>query len=187
MVPLLSLGIPGSATTALLLFVFMMYGLQPGPLLFEENPALVWAIIASMYVGNVVLLVLNLPLVGIFVKLLSVPGPLLFSGVLAFVVLGAYALSFSMFSMLMLLVFGLVGFLMQRCDFPLAPAVLALVLEPLLETNLRRALQISGGDYTQFVTRPASLVILILCALAALTPLVMRLRRGSDAVEKVVT
>ena len=187
MVPLLSLGIPGSATTALLLFVFMMYGLQPGPLLFEEDPALVWAIIASMYVGNLVLLVLNLPLVGIFVKLLSVPGPLLFSGVLAFVVLGAYALSFSIFSMLLLLVFGLVGFLMQRCDFPLAPAVLALVLEPLLETNLRRALQISGGDYTQFVTRPASLVILILCTLAALTPLVMRLRRGSEVVEKVVT
>ena len=173
MVPLLSLGIPGSATTALLLFVFMMYGLQPGPLLFESDPGLVWAIIASMYVGNVVLLALNLPLVGVFVKLLSIPTPLLFSGVLAFVVLGAYALSFSLFSMLMLLVFGVVGFFMEEFDIPLAPAVLALVLEPLLETNLRRAMQISGGELTTFVDRPASLVLVLVCAAVLLAPLVL--------------
>ncbi len=175
MVPLLSLGIPGSATTALLLFVFMMYGLQPGPLLFESNPGLVWAIIASMYVGNAVLLALNLPLVGVFVKLLAIPGPLLFSGVLAFVVLGSYALSFSLFSMLVLLVFGVIGFLMEEFDIPLAPAVLALVLEPLLETNLRRGLQISGGDLTTFVTRPASLVLVIVCLLVIVAPLAGRL------------
>lgn len=175
MVPLLSLGIPGSATTALLLFVFMMYGLQPGPLLFQSNPGLVWAIIASMYVGNVVLLVLNLPLVGLFVKLLSIPAPLLFSGVLAFVVLGAYALSFSLFSMLTLLVFAVIGFFMEEYGIPLAPAVLALVLAPLLETNLRRGLKISGGDLTTFVDRPASLTLVVVCGLVMLAPLISRL------------
>lgn len=174
MVPLLSLGIPGSATTALLLFVFMMYGLQPGPLLFQSDPGLVWAIIASMYVGNVVLLALNLPLVGVFVKLLSIPRTLLFGGVLAFVVLGAYALSFSLFSMLTLLAFGLVGFFMEETKVPLAPAVLALVLEPLLETNLRRALQVSNGDLTTFATRPASLVLVIVCAAVLAAPLISK-------------
>jgi putative tricarboxylic transport membrane protein len=194
MVPLLSLGIPGSATTALLLFVFMMYGLQPGPLLFQEEPGLVWAIVASMYVGNVVLLILNLPLVGAFVKLLSIPTSLLFSGVLAFVVLGAYALTFNIFPMLLLLVFGVLGYFMQEYDFPLAPAVLALVLEPLLETNLRRALDITGGDMSTFVTRPASLVLVIVCAVAAVLPAVRaaRSRRapvaagvGSDTEDRV--
>ncbi|MGH3354293.1 MAG: tripartite tricarboxylate transporter permease [Nocardioidaceae bacterium] len=188
MVPLLTLGIPGSATTALLLFVFMMYGLQPGPLLFQSDPGLVWAIVASMYVGNVVLLVLNLPLVGLFVKLLAIPTPLLFSGVLAFVVLGAYALTFNIFSMLLLLVFGAVGYFMQEYDFPLAPAVLALVLEPLLETNLRRALDISGGNLMTFLERPASLVLLLVCIGAAAVPLVQRARRRStpsaDAVSR---
>lgn len=183
MVPLLSLGIPGSATTALLLFVFMMYGLQPGPLLFQNNSGLVWAIIASMYVGNVVLLALNLPLVGVFVKLLSIPGAMLFSGVLAFVVLGAYALGFSLFSMLTLLAFGVIGFFMEEFDVPLAPAVLALVLEPLLETNMRRALQISGGDLMSFVQQPASLVLVIVCVCVALVPAGMRLfaRRAAPA------
>lgn len=180
MVPLLSLGIPGSATTALLLFVFMMYGLQPGPLLFESDPGLVWAIIASMYVGNAMLLVLNLPLVGVFVKLLAIPTPLLFSGVLAFVVLGAYALGFSLFSMLLLLVFGVIGFFMEEVGIPLAPAVLALVLEPLLETNLRRALQISGGDLMSFVQRPASLVLVIVCVVVVLLPLVTKLLARRD-------
>jgi len=175
MVPLLSLGIPGSATTALLLFVFMMYGLQPGPLLFQSNPGLVWAIIASMYVGNVVLLVLNLPLVGLFVKLLSIPAPLLFSGVLAFVVLGAYALSFSLFGMLMLLVFAVIGFFMEEYDIPLAPAILALVLAPLLETNLRRGLKISGGDLATFVDRPASLTLVVVCGIVILAPLISML------------
>ncbi len=186
MVPLLSLGIPGSATTALLLFVFMMYGLQPGPLLFESDPGLVWAIVASMYVGNVVLLVLNLPLVGVFVKLLSIPTPLLFSGVLTFVVLGAYALSFSIFSLLLVLVFGTLGYLMQEFDFPLAPAVLALVLGPLIETNLRRALQIAGGDVTVFVQRPASLVLLLVCVAVAAAPLALWLRRSARPSEQPV-
>ena len=187
MVPLLTLGIPGSATTALLLFVFMMYGLQPGPLLFQSDPGLVWAIIASMYVGNVVLLLLNLPLVGLFVKLLSIPMALLFSGVLAFVVLGAYALSFNIFSMLLLLVFGAIGYFMQEYDFPLAPAVLALVLEPLLETNLRRALDITGGDLTTFLERPTSLVLLLVCVGSASLPLMSRARHRNESRDQAMS
>ncbi|MGH3327007.1 MAG: tripartite tricarboxylate transporter permease [Streptomycetales bacterium] len=177
MVPLLTLGIPGSATTALLLFVFMMYGLQPGPLMFRSDPGLVWAIIASMYVGNVVLLLLNLPLVGVFVRLLKIPTALLFSGVLSFTVLGAYALSFDLFNMLLVLIFGMVGFLMQRYGFPLAPAVLALVLEPLVEQNLRRALKIAGGDPTTFVDRPVSAILVVLVVAAAAGPLLLAGRR----------
>jgi putative tricarboxylic transport membrane protein len=153
-----------------------MYGLQPGPLLFQDNPQLVWAIVASMYVGNVVLLILNLPLVGLFVKLLEIPTSLLFPGVLAFVVLGAYALSFSISSLLLLLVFGVIGYLMQQYDFPLAPAVLGLVLEPLLETNLRRATQITGGDVTVFAERPISLALLVVVALVLATPLISMVR-----------
>ncbi|MQA01241.1 MAG: tripartite tricarboxylate transporter permease [Streptosporangiales bacterium] len=177
MVPLLTLGIPGSATTALLLFVFMMYGLQPGPLLFTENSSLVWAIIASMYIGNLVLLVLNLPLVGLFVRLLKIPPALLYSSVLALTVLGAFALTFSLFHLVLLFAFGLVGYLMQRYDFPLAPVVLGLVLEPLLEENLRRAMKISAGDPTVFVTRPISLVFVVVIVLGVVLPQVIRLVR----------
>ncbi|SNC72359.1 Tripartite tricarboxylate transporter TctA family protein [Kytococcus aerolatus] len=131
MVPMLALAIPGSATTALLLYVFQMYGLQPGPQLFDRSPDLVWTIIASMLVGNAMLLVLNLPMVRIFVQLLRVPPPLLYAGVLAFTFLGAYALTFSLFSLLLLLGIGLVGFFLQENGFPLTPAILAAVLVPM--------------------------------------------------------
>jgi putative tricarboxylic transport membrane protein len=182
MVPLFTLGIPGSATTALLLFVFMMYGLQPGPQLFDTNPELIWAIIASMYIGNVMLLVLNLPLVGLFAQLLKTPPAMLYSGVLAFSVLGAYALNFNVFDMLMLLGFGLVGYLMQRYGFPMAPAVLALVLGILAEQHLRRALSVSDGDLMTFVERPISLALLIFILLVLVLPPAIRLVRARRAV-----
>jgi putative tricarboxylic transport membrane protein len=181
MVPLLTLGIPGSATTALLLFVFMMYGLQPGPQLFDTNPELIWAIIASMYIGNVMLLVLNLPLVGLFAQLLKTPPAMLYSGVIAFSVLGAYALNFNVFDMLMLLGFGLVGYLMQRYGFPMAPAVLALVLGILAEQHLRRALSVSDGDLMTFVERPISLALLIFILLVLVLPPAIRLVRARQA------
>jgi putative tricarboxylic transport membrane protein len=181
MVPLLTLGIPGSATTALLLFVFMMYGLQPGPQLFDTNPELIWAIIASMYIGNVMLLVLNLPLVGLFAQLLKTPPAMLYSGVIAFSVLGAYALNFNVFDMLMLLGFGLVGYLMQRYGFPMAPAVLALVLGILAEQHLRRALSVSDGDLMTFVERPISLALLIFILLVLVLPPAIRLLRARQA------
>jgi putative tricarboxylic transport membrane protein len=181
MVPLFTLGIPGSATTALLLFVFMMYGLQPGPQLMDTNPELIWAIIASMYIGNVMLLVLNLPLVGLFAQLLKTPPAMLYSGVIAFSVLGAYALNFNVFDMLMLLGFGLVGYLMQRYDFPMAPAVLALVLGILAEQHLRRALSVSNGDLMTFVERPISLALLVFILLVLVLPPAIRLLRVRQA------
>jgi putative tricarboxylic transport membrane protein len=179
MVPLFTVGIPGSATTALLLFVFMMYGLQPGPQLFDTNPELIWTIIASMYIGNVMLLVLNLPLVGLFAQLLKTPPAMLYSGVIAFSVLGAYALNFNVFDMLMLLGFGLVGYLMQRYDFPMAPAVLALVLGILAEKHLRCALSVANGDLMTFVERPISLAMLIFIVLVLILPPAIRLLRPS--------
>lgn len=181
LVPLLTLGIPGSATTALLLFVFMMYGLQPGPQLFDTNPQLVWAIIASLYIGNAMLLVLNLPLVGVFARLLKVPAVLLYTGIMAFAVLGVYALNFSQFDLLMLLGFGIVGYLMQRYGFPLAPAVLALVLGELVEQNLRRALTISDGDVTIFIQRPISLTLVVVIFFVAVLPPLLRLLRWRQA------
>ncbi|CAN5809993.1 tripartite tricarboxylate transporter permease [soil metagenome] len=177
MVPMLALAIPGSATTALLLLVFQMYGLQPGPQLFQNDGDLVWTIVASMLVGNVMLLVLNLPMVRLFVKLLEVPPPLLYGGVVAFVILGAYALTFSFFSLMLLVVIGLVGYFLQENDFPVTPAILAAVLLPLLELNLRRALLIADGDWTTFLDRPVSLVLLVLIGLAVAVPMLLQLRR----------
>ncbi|GAB3556601.1 tripartite tricarboxylate transporter permease [Spelaeicoccus albus] len=176
-VPMLALGIPGSATTALLLFVFEMYGLQPGPLLFHDNATLVWTIIASMYVGNIILLVLNLPLVKVFVRLLQVPPPLLYTSVLAFTVLGAYALNFSLFSMVLLFIFGLAGYFMQRYDFPLAPAILALVLEPLLEKYFRQAIKSAGGDFTTFVDGPMAITLAALIVVGLILPPMIRVFR----------
>ncbi|WP_200307101.1 tripartite tricarboxylate transporter permease [Streptomyces adelaidensis] len=177
MIPMMTLAVPASATTALLLFVFQMYGLQPGPQLFSSDPDLVWTIVASMLVGNTMLLILNLPMVRLFVKLLTVPPPLLYGSVIAFTMLGAYALTFSMFSLLMLLGIGLVGYVMQENGFPLTPAILAAVLTPLLEDNLRRSLIIAGGDWTVFVERPLSLSLLALIALGVGVPAVLRIRR----------
>lgn len=177
MVPMLALAIPGSATTALLLFVFQMYGLQPGPQLFTRSPDLVWTIIASMVVGNAMLLVLNLPMVKVFVQLLRVPPPLLYAGVLAFTFIGAYALTFSLFSLLLLLAVGLIGYAMQETGFPLTPAILAAVLLPMLELNVRRALVISDGDWSTFVTRPMSLTILLLIAAGAAVPAALAWRQ----------
>jgi putative tricarboxylic transport membrane protein len=178
MVPMLALAIPGSATTALLLLVFQMYGLQPGPQLFQTDGPLVWTIVASMLVGNAMLLILNLPMVRLFIMLLKVPPPLMYAGVIAFAMLGAYALTFSFFSLVLLIVIGLIGYLMQENGFPLTPAILAAVLLPLLELNLRRALLIADGRWTTFLDRPLSLVLLILIAVGALVPILLKLRRS---------
>ncbi|GAA4392680.1 tripartite tricarboxylate transporter permease [Brevibacterium sp. NPDC049920] len=183
MIPLFSLGIPGSATTALLLFVFTMYGLQPGPLLFQQESTLIWTIIASMYIGNIALVVLNLPLVGVFVKLLKLPPELLFGAILVLVCVGTYAIKFSLTGMLMLGVFGAIGYLMEKFGFPLAPAILALVLVPLLEDNFRRLLQISGGSLMPLITRPVSLALVIAIVLGIVVPIILRavLRRRAAA------
>ena len=170
LVPLLTLGIPTSATAAILLAAFQIYRLQPGPLLFENSPELVWALIASLYIGNVMLLVLNLPLVRLWVALLTIPRPLLSAGILVFATLGVYSLAGSLVDVLVMYAIGVMGFFMRRYDFPVGPTVLGVILMPLAEAQFRRALAISQGDWSIFVTRPLSLVILVLAAAALLAP-----------------
>jgi putative tricarboxylic transport membrane protein len=187
LVPLFTLGIPGSATTALLMFIFMMYGLQPGPGMFDSNPTLLWAIIASMYIGNIMLLILNLPLVGVFASLLKLPIVPLFVGVVAFSVLGVYGINFNQFDLILLFAFGLIGYAMTRFDFPLAPAVMALVLGPLLEQNFRRSMEITNGNLLTFIQRPISLVITIFIVIVVIIPIINTLFkkiRNSKSVAK---
>jgi putative tricarboxylic transport membrane protein len=164
LVPLLTLGLPSSATAAVLLAAFQQYGLQPGPLLFTSRPDLVWTLIASLYIGNVMLLVLNLPLVGIWARVMLMPRRLLFAGVLVLASLGAYSLNGSLVDLAILYVVGAVGCAMRVYDVPLVPAVLGLVLGPLSELQFRRALAISEGDLSVFVTRPISAVLLLVAA-----------------------
>jgi putative tricarboxylic transport membrane protein len=174
LVPLLTLGIPTSATAAILLAAFQNYGIQPGPLLFQTQGGLVWGLIASLYVGNVLLLVLNLPLIGLWVKVLAIPRPLLYAGILVFATLGAYSLHQSVVDLITLLVFGLLGFVMRRFGFPVAPAVIGLILGPMAETQFRRALSISQGDLSVFVTQPISATLLALTAALIVVPWVWR-------------
>ena len=176
--PLLTLGLPTSATAAILLVAFQRYGLNPGPTLFEDNPDLVWGLIASLYIGNVMLLVLNLPLAGLWVRLLAIPRPYLYAGILVFAGLGTYSQHRSTTDLIVLYVIGAIGFLMRRFNIPVAPAVVGMVLGPIGETNFRRALQIAQGDYATFVTRPISAGILALAALAVSLPLLLRVVGG---------
>jgi putative tricarboxylic transport membrane protein len=179
LVPLLTLGLPTSATAAILLAAFQQYGLQPGPLLFT-NPAtttLVWGLIASLYLGNLALLLLNLPLVGMWVRLLSIPTPLLYGGILVFATLGVYSYNQSVFDLGLLFLFGIVGYLMRRFDFPVAPCIIGMILGPLAEQNFRRALSITQGDYSVFVTHPISATLLAIAALIVVAPFLFRLRQ----------
>ncbi len=174
LVPLLTLGLPTSATAAILLVAFQRYGLNPGPLLFENDPELVWGLIASLYIGNVMLLVLNLPMASVWVRVLGIPRPLLYAGILVFAGLGTYSLRGSTVDLVVLYFLGAVGFLMRRFDIPVAPAVVGVILGPELETHFRRALQISQGDYATFVNRPLSLSIFIVAAIALVAPIIVR-------------
>lgn len=177
LVPLLTLGIPGSATAAVMLAAFQGYGINTGPLLLQNHPDLVWGLIASLYIGNVMLLVLNLPLVGLWVKLLKVPEALLYPMILAFSTIGVYSLNRNVVDLYMLLVIGIIGFLLRRFRYPLAPVVLGLVLEPLIETQFRRALDVSRGDWLVFVESPLSLAILLIALLMVVLPMLLSLRR----------
>ena len=174
LVPLLTLGLPSSATAAILLAAFQQYGLQPGPLLFSSRPDLVWTLIASLYIGNVMLLVLNLPLAGIWARVMLVPRPLLFGGVLVIASLGAYSINRSMLDLGLLYAVGAVGCAMRAYDFPLAPTVLGLVLGPLSEQQFRRALAISEGDLSVFVTRPICATLLAVAAAVLAGPWLFR-------------
>jgi len=182
MVPLLTLGIPGSPTLAVLMGAFIIHGLTPGPFLFKERPDVVWGLIASLYLGNAMLLVLNLPLVGFWAKLLEIRYQFLYPGILLFCVLGAYSLNQSVFDVGIMIGFGVLGYIFRKIDWPLAPTVLALILGPMMERNLRTALEMSGGDLSILVTRPISAGLLIVAAVVLLTPAVRLFgkRAGKD-------
>jgi putative tricarboxylic transport membrane protein len=170
LIPLLTLGIPVSNTTAILLGAFQNYGIQPGPQLFSSASALVWALIASLYIGNVMLLVLNLPLVGLWVKLLKVPKPQLYAGILIFATVGAYGMRQSAFDLFLLYAIGLLGLVMRRFCFPTAPVVVGMILGPLAEAQLRNAISIGEGSAMVFLQRPMSVGLLLVVLAVLLVP-----------------
>ena len=174
MIPLLTLGIPTSNTTAVLLGAFQNYGINPGPQLFTSSASLVWALIASLYIGNLMLLVLNLPLVGLWVKLLKIPKPQLYAGILIFATVGAYGMRQSTFDLFLLYGIGLLGVVMRRFDFPTAPVVVGMILGPLAEAQMRNAVAIGEGSWSIFVTRPMSLSLVLLVLAVLLLPRVLR-------------
>ena len=179
LVPLLTLGLPASATAAMLLAAFQQYGLRPGPLLFENEPALVWGVIASLFVGNAMLLLLNLPLVGVWVRLLSIPRPLLYAGILLVSSVGAYSVHGSSSDLVLLCVIGAIGFALRAAGFPVAPVIIGLLLGPMAEQQLQRALAVGGNGGITLVTRPGSAVLLGVAAVVLLWPVVRRrVRRG---------
>ena len=177
LVPLLTFGLPTSATAAIMLVAFQQYGIQPGPLLFASNAGLVWGMIASLLIGNLMLLVLNLPLAGLWVRLLYIPQPWLYGGIVLFAVLGVYGINHSLVDVAVLIVVGLLGFALRRFDYPVAPVVIGLILGPMAEVQFRRALQISQGDFSVFVSRPISATLLAIAVLALVGPMVLRARR----------
>jgi putative tricarboxylic transport membrane protein len=183
LIPLLTLGIPTSNTTAILLGAFQNYGIQPGPQLFTSSAALVWALIASLYIGNVMLLVLNLPMVGLWVKLLKIPKPQLYAGILIFATVGAYGMRQSAFDLFLLYAIGLLGVLMRRFDFPTAPVVVGMILGPLAEAQLRNAMSIGEGSAAVFVQRPMSIALLSLVVAVLVLP---RMVRGWSARTRAV-
>ncbi len=181
MVPLLTLGIPGSGTTAIMLGALLMYGLQPGPLLFQKNPGFVWGVIASMYIGNIMLVIMNMACIPLFVKICKIPNYLLMPLVIVFATVGVYSVDGNIFDIWMLYIFGVMGYFMNKFDMPRAPVLLAVVLGPLVERALRQSLILSLGSYDIFFTRPISAVLLLMGFAAVLWPLIdmVRLRRRS--------
>ena len=170
LIPLLTLGIPVSNTTAVLLGAFQNYGIQPGPQLFSSSSALVWALIASLYIGNIMLLVLNLPMVGLWVKLLKVPKAQLYAGILIFATVGTYGMRQSAFDLVLLYAVGVLGLMMRRFNFPTAPVVVGMILGPLAEAQLRNAMSIGEGSAMVFLQRPMSVFLLLVVVAVLVVP-----------------
>ena len=185
--PLLALGIPGSPTTAVMLAGFMMWGIRPGPLLFQTNPEMVWGLISSMYVGNFMLLLMNIFLIPAFVAMLRVPYSCLMGFIVIFASIGAFSVNNNLFDVWMMLGFGLLGYVMKKLEYPIVPLVLAMVLGRLAENSLRQALMISGGSLAIFFTRPFSLMFVIAAILAYLSPLIRWALRGRHRVDVTMT
>jgi putative tricarboxylic transport membrane protein len=173
LVPLLTLGIPGSGTTAILLAALVLWGFKPGPMFIEDSPAMFWGLVASMYIGNVVLLILNLPLVTVFAQLLRMPGYVMYPLILGVSMVGIYTINSSVFQLCLLAVFGLVGYAMRKLDFPTAPLVLGLVLGDSMEKALRQSLMMSQGDLS-ILFRPIPAVLLSIAAFLLIVPLIKK-------------
>jgi putative tricarboxylic transport membrane protein len=176
LVPLLTLGIPGSSTTAILLAALHLWGFRPGPLLIQENPNLFWGLVASMYVGNVLLLILNLPLVPLFAQILRVPYYVLYPGILGISIVGVYTVDNSLFDVWMLGIFGLLGYFMRKLDYPVAPLVLGMVLGQRLELSLRQSLMMSQGQLSILVASPLAAGMLLLAGIILFIPVLNRVR-----------
>jgi putative tricarboxylic transport membrane protein len=176
LVPLLTLGLPTTATAAIMIAAFQQYGLEPGPLLFDKEPDLVWGLIASLFVGNAMLLALNLPLAPLWAKLLKIPRPYLYAGILFFATIGTYAVNASTTDLVVLLAIGAIGFMMRRFGLPIVPLVVAVILVPKAETQMRRALQISDGSISGLFNSPFAVCIYVGVAAILLMPLARRLR-----------
>ena len=184
MVPLLTLGVPGGGATAVMMGAFIMHGLQPGPLLFQSRPDLVWGLINSMYIGNIMLLILNLPLIGLFVRLLYIPSGILYPLIVAISVIGTYAISGSMVELYLVLFFGVAGYVFEKVDIPVAPLVLSLVLAGIMEQSFRQAMTISDGNPVIFVGSGITVTLVALSLISIALPFILpRLKKvqGSDS------
>jgi putative tricarboxylic transport membrane protein len=175
-IPLLTLGIPPNVTMAILFGALMIHGLQPGPLLMKDHPDFFWGVVTSMYLGNLMLVFLNLPLIPLWVRMLRVPYPILFPMIVLFCLVGAYSLNNSSYDILVMMGFGILGYLMKKLNYEGAPLVMAFVLGPLLELNLRRSLIVSDGSFWIFFSRPISAVILILALVILGTSILSKFR-----------
>jgi putative tricarboxylic transport membrane protein len=176
-IPLLTLGLPANVVMALLLGALILHGVTPGPLLLTKHPDIFWGVIASMYIGNIMLLVLNLPLIGLWVQLLKIPYPFMMPAIILFCVLGSYSVANSITDVLLMLLFGIIGYLMKKLKFDAPPLVLAFVLGPLIEYYFKSSLMFSRGSFTVFFTRPISLVCLSISAAVLMWSIVSGLRR----------
>lgn len=181
MLPMITLGIPGSPTTAILLGGMIIWGLRPGPLLFSEHPDFVWGLIGSLYIANLATLIINLAFIPIFVKVLTMPFTILAPVIYVLCVVGGYAPTQTMHDVWLMFLFGVVGYLLRKLNYPVAPAVLAIVLGPLAERSLRQSLLASQGDFTTFVTRPISGTCILIAVLLICYPLFRKLKRGRQS------
>ncbi|MDI9929136.1 tripartite tricarboxylate transporter permease [Rhodococcus sp. IEGM 1354] len=181
LVPMLSLGLPTNATAAVMLTAFVSYGIQPGPTLFDKEPLLIWTLIASLFIGNFLLLVLNLPLAPLWAKLLRTPRPYLYAGILFFAVLGAYAVNLQWLDLVLLLIFGLLGLMMRRFGLPVLPLIIGVILGPRVERQLRQTLQLGGGEWSSVLSEPIAIVVYVVIVALLAAPFVAKLVRPRTA------
>lgn len=177
-VPLLALGIPFTPALAVVLGALMLHNVTPGPSMIQERPEIFWSVIASMYVGNVMLLLLNIPFVGVFAKIMNIGKPLLFAGIFVLCFVGVYSLGASYVDLMVLVVFGLIGYIIRDIGFEPAPLVLAMVVGPMIENSLRQALKITGGDIGAVILRPISFTLYMIVFIALVTPYLVKFFRG---------